>query len=125
MTAKPLDKMTDAEVLAAAGDNGPDVIGKELFARAQKIRRRNPGGEFGPDILRDEPAKPAKERPARPARVVKGGVGTTSDSAPLTNASTSSGPVDGQAGGKPVHPATPKATAARKTPAKKSAAKKK
>lgn len=51
-----LDAMTDDQVLAAAGDAGPAIIGEALFARAQAIRVQNPTGALGPAITGSGPA---------------------------------------------------------------------
>jgi colicin import membrane protein len=50
MTTKKVSDMSDDEVLVAAGPYGPDIIGKELHERAERIRRVNPGGKYGPTI---------------------------------------------------------------------------
>lgn len=49
--SKDLTTLSDIEVLAAVGDNGPAVVGAELFQRAEKIRKRNPNGALGPAIV--------------------------------------------------------------------------
>lgn len=54
---KDVNQMSDLEVLAAVGDNGPLVVGKELFERAQRIRKRNPNGALGPSIVGTEPSE--------------------------------------------------------------------
>lgn len=48
---KPLEKLSDGEVLELAGSFGPGIIGQELYERAQAIQKSNPGGIFGPAIL--------------------------------------------------------------------------
>jgi hypothetical protein len=48
---KPLEKLSDGEILELAGGFGPAIIGQELYERAQRIQRTNPGGLFGPAIL--------------------------------------------------------------------------
>jgi len=49
---KKLDELWDSEVLQLAGVYGPSIISQELYDRAQKIQKTNPGGVFGPAILK-------------------------------------------------------------------------
>lgn len=52
---KTVADMTDDEVLTAAGPFGPGIIGKELFDRAESIRKNNPTGALGPAITGNWP----------------------------------------------------------------------
>lgn len=64
--SKPLNEMADSEILTAAGDYGPAIIGQELFDRAQAVRKHNPTGALGPAILGtpEEPKKSSKKKAA-------------------------------------------------------------
>lgn len=138
--SKPVSKLSDQEVLEQAGDYGPGIIGQELYERAQQIKRDNPQGQFGPALLGDgeDAKKKATPRAGRKAAEKKdadaqegdegekepGGMVAVADkkNATITVASAA---VAVPRAGRTTHPASPEATAARRTPKKKAAAKKK
>lgn len=121
---KKISEMSDSEVLEAAGNYGPAIIGKELFERAQKIQKENPDAKFGPAFI-DDPAEARKLKKQRAREAAKATESATTTAE--TPASTTTTPsVPGltpnvpRAGKKGAVAATSaKATAARRTPAKK------
>lgn len=58
-------KLSDDEVLAEVGNNGPGIVGIPLAERAASIRKKNPTGIIGPAILATEPLETAAQRKAR------------------------------------------------------------
>lgn len=63
--SKSVDQMTDSEVLAAVGDMGPAFVGEELHARAERIRRDNPGGVLGPAFVDTKVEAPKAKKSAK------------------------------------------------------------
>ncbi|MCU1350613.1 MAG: hypothetical protein JWO56_3643 [Acidobacteria bacterium] len=60
-----IDEMSDDQVLAEARGYGPSIIGQELFDRAQRIARVNPGGVLGPAIIGTDNAPAVKPPKAK------------------------------------------------------------
>jgi hypothetical protein len=48
---KTITELTVDEVLSLAGGAGPGLIGQELFARAEELRRTTSDGKYGPALI--------------------------------------------------------------------------
>jgi len=82
---KTIDQLTDQEVLQLANGFGPSIISQELYDRAQQIQKTNPGGAFGPAILKAD-FFPSQSPPPSPAPSTT----DTTDTTSTTGAQTSS-----------------------------------